>query len=56
MRSRYSAHVLGRIDYLVATHDAETRTGVDRVPGGPRSKPGRLAYMSKALRLTSWIL
>ena len=30
MRSRYSAHVLARVDYLVATHDAESRDGVDR--------------------------
>jgi SEC-C motif-containing protein len=30
MRSRYSAHVLVRVDYLVATHDAESRAGVDR--------------------------
>ncbi len=30
MRSRYSAHVLARVDYLVATHDAEGRAAVDR--------------------------
>jgi SEC-C motif-containing protein len=30
MRSRYSAHVLGRIDYLVATYDPSTRAAVDR--------------------------
>ncbi|HEY2745834.1 MAG TPA: YchJ family metal-binding protein [Polyangia bacterium] len=30
MRSRYSAHVLGRIDYIIATHDAESRDAVDR--------------------------
>jgi SEC-C motif domain protein len=30
MRSRYSAHVLARIDYLVDTHDAESRAAVDR--------------------------
>jgi SEC-C motif-containing protein len=30
MRSRYSAHVRGAIDYLVATHDPATRAGVDR--------------------------
>ena len=30
MRSRYSAHVLRRIDYLVDTHDPSTRAGVDR--------------------------
>jgi len=30
MRSRYSAHVLARIDYLVATHDPESRAAVDR--------------------------
>jgi SEC-C motif-containing protein len=29
MRSRYTAHVLGRIDYLVATTDPSTRGGVD---------------------------
>ena len=31
MRSRYSAHVLVRVDYLVATHDPESRAAVDRV-------------------------
>jgi SEC-C motif-containing protein len=30
MRSRYTAHVLGRIDYLIATTDASTRGGIDR--------------------------
>jgi SEC-C motif-containing protein len=30
MRSRYTAHVLGRIDYLVATTDPSTRGGIDR--------------------------
>jgi SEC-C motif-containing protein len=30
MRSRYSAHVLARIDYLVDTYDPATRSGVDR--------------------------
>ena len=30
MRSRYSAHVLARVDYLVATHDARSRGAVDR--------------------------
>jgi SEC-C motif domain protein len=30
MRSRYSAHVLGRIDYIVDTHDPATRGRVDR--------------------------
>ncbi|MGZ3408476.1 MAG: YchJ family protein [Polyangia bacterium] len=30
MRSRYTAHVLGRIDYLLETHDPATRGGVDR--------------------------
>ena len=30
MRSRYSAHVLGRIDYIVDTHDPATRARVDR--------------------------
>jgi SEC-C motif-containing protein len=30
MRSRYCAHVLGRIDYIVDTHDPETRARVDR--------------------------
>jgi len=30
MRSRYSAHVLGKIDYLLATHDPATRARVDR--------------------------
>lgn len=30
MRSRYSAHVTGHIDYLLATHDASTRSGFDR--------------------------
>jgi SEC-C motif domain protein len=30
MRSRYTAYVRGAIDYLVATHDATTRAGLDR--------------------------
>src|SRR5262249_13650046 len=30
MRSRYTAYVHGEIDYLVATHDASTRSSVDR--------------------------
>ena len=30
MRSRYAAFVKGAIDYLMETHDAETRKGVDR--------------------------
>jgi SEC-C motif-containing protein len=30
MRSRYTAHVLYRIDYLMATHDPATRGSVDR--------------------------
>jgi SEC-C motif-containing protein len=30
MRSRYTAHVLQRIDYLVATTDPTTRAGIDR--------------------------
>jgi SEC-C motif-containing protein len=30
MRSRYSAHVLGAIDYLMATWDATARAAVDR--------------------------
>jgi SEC-C motif-containing protein len=30
MRSRYCAYVRGEIDYLMATHDPATRTGVDR--------------------------
>ncbi|HEX9100668.1 MAG TPA: YchJ family protein [Polyangia bacterium] len=30
MRSRYTAHVLARIDYLLDTHDPSTRAGVDR--------------------------
>ena len=30
MRSRYSAHVVANIDYLVATHDAESRARVVR--------------------------
>jgi SEC-C motif-containing protein len=30
MRSRYSAHVLVRIDYLIATHDPATRAALDR--------------------------
>ena len=29
MRSRYTAFVRGEIDYLVATHDAATRGGLD---------------------------
>jgi SEC-C motif-containing protein len=30
MRSRYSAHVRGAIDYLVETYDPDTRASVDR--------------------------
>ncbi len=30
MRSRYAAYVRGEVDYLVATHDASTRGGLDR--------------------------
>jgi len=30
MRSRYTAYVRGAIDYLIETHDAATRGGVDR--------------------------
>jgi SEC-C motif-containing protein len=30
MRSRYTAFVRGAIDYLIETHDASTRRGVDR--------------------------
>jgi SEC-C motif-containing protein len=30
MRSRYTAYVRGAIDYLLATHDATTRSSVDR--------------------------
>ena len=30
MRSRYTAHVLGQVDYLVDTHDPATRGGLDR--------------------------
>jgi SEC-C motif domain protein len=30
MRSRYSAFVRGNIDYLIETHAASTRAGVDR--------------------------
>jgi SEC-C motif domain protein len=30
MRSRYTAYVVGAIDYLVATHDESTREQVDR--------------------------
>ena len=30
MRSRYSAHVLGHVDYILATHDAATRGRLDR--------------------------
>jgi SEC-C motif-containing protein len=29
MRSRYTAYVRGEIDYLVATHDVSTRSGLD---------------------------
>lgn len=29
MRSRYTAHVRGRVDYLVATHDPATREAFD---------------------------
>lgn len=30
MRSRYSAYVRGEIDYIIATHDPDTRGDVDR--------------------------
>lgn len=30
MRSRYTAYVRGAIDYIIATHDPETRDEVDR--------------------------
>jgi SEC-C motif-containing protein len=30
MRSRYTAYVRGAIDYLIETHDASTRKGLDR--------------------------
>src|SRR5690242_10325326 len=30
MRSRYTAHVLHRIDYIIETHDAATRGALDR--------------------------
>ena len=30
MRSRYTAHVLARIDYLIDTHDPKTRATLDR--------------------------
>jgi SEC-C motif domain protein len=30
MRSRYTAYVRGAIDYLIATHDPDTRASVDR--------------------------
>jgi len=30
MRSRYTAHVLERIDYLIETHDPATRGAIDR--------------------------
>jgi SEC-C motif domain protein len=29
MRSRYTAYVVGEIDYLIATHDASTRARID---------------------------
>ncbi len=29
MRSRYTAHVVNQIDYIVATHDAATRERID---------------------------
>jgi SEC-C motif-containing protein len=35
MRSRYTAYVRGRIDYVVATHDAATRASID-VPAATR--------------------
>ncbi|MBZ0235671.1 MAG: YchJ family protein [Deltaproteobacteria bacterium] len=35
MRSRYAAYVRGRIDYLVETHDPETRAAMD-VAGATR--------------------
>ncbi len=30
MRARYSAYVLGEVDYVLATHDPSNREGVDR--------------------------
>lgn len=30
MRSRYTAYVRGNVDYLIATHAEETRTGLER--------------------------
>lgn len=30
MRSRYTAYVRGNVDYLIATHDDDTRTGHER--------------------------
>ncbi len=30
MRSRYTAHVLARVDYLISTHDPATRARLDR--------------------------
>jgi SEC-C motif domain protein len=30
MRSRYSAHVLGNVDYIVDTHDVAGRAAIDR--------------------------
>jgi SEC-C motif-containing protein len=30
MRSRYAAYVRGNVDYLIATHAEETRTGLER--------------------------
>ena len=30
MRSRYTAYVRGNVDYLIATHAAESRTGLER--------------------------
>ncbi|MEO8552525.1 MAG: YchJ family metal-binding protein [Kofleriaceae bacterium] len=30
MRSRYTAYVRGNVDYLISTHAAETRTGLEQ--------------------------
>jgi SEC-C motif-containing protein len=43
MRSRYTAYVRGAIDYLIATHAPEHRSGVDR------------AEITKWTRTTLWM-
>jgi SEC-C motif-containing protein len=43
MRSRYTAYVRGAIDYLVATHDPETRASLD------------IAGMRRWSRTTMWL-